>query len=244
MLTALPPRPITSDKSEAATTEVATALVAEPPAPPPPPASDVTEAATERWQPRWPPHNLRPRLSPSMHLRQRQRSPRWLVPRHPCRVGNPRYHSPNRKRWFVRLSRKPLPPSRNWRSRTSPHRSKTQARKRPSSLAAARGLGRRWRLPRPTSLSSRCPRLDRTMPLMGAKFGRRLPGISLGPACAAAPRWSSPSARTAACAACRSGDRAAIADRSAGACRRCAVRRPSRRRPSGVATYTIRIDFQ
>lgn len=45
MLTALPPRPITSDKSEAATTEVATALVAEPPPPPPPPARDVTEAA-------------------------------------------------------------------------------------------------------------------------------------------------------------------------------------------------------
>ena len=48
MLTALPPRPITSDKSEAATTEVATALVAEPPAPPPPPASDVTEAAPSK----------------------------------------------------------------------------------------------------------------------------------------------------------------------------------------------------
>ena len=48
MLTALPPRPITSDKSEAATTEVATALVAEPPAPPPPPASDVTEAAASK----------------------------------------------------------------------------------------------------------------------------------------------------------------------------------------------------
>lgn len=43
MLAALPPRPITSDKSEAATTEVATALVAEPPAP----ASDATAAATE-----------------------------------------------------------------------------------------------------------------------------------------------------------------------------------------------------
>ena len=48
MLTALPPRPITSDKSEAATSEVATALVAEPPAPPPPPASDVTEAASSK----------------------------------------------------------------------------------------------------------------------------------------------------------------------------------------------------
>jgi protein TonB len=48
MLTALPPRPITSDKSEAATSEVATALVAEPPAPPPPPASDVTEAALSK----------------------------------------------------------------------------------------------------------------------------------------------------------------------------------------------------
>ena len=45
MLTALPPRPITSDKSEAATGEVATALAAEPPAPTPPPASDATEAA-------------------------------------------------------------------------------------------------------------------------------------------------------------------------------------------------------
>jgi protein TonB len=41
MLTALPPRPITSDKSVAA-------LVAEPPAPPPPPASDVTEAASSK----------------------------------------------------------------------------------------------------------------------------------------------------------------------------------------------------
>jgi protein TonB len=48
MLTAMPPRPITSDKSEAATTEVATALVAEPPAPPPPPASDVTGAALSK----------------------------------------------------------------------------------------------------------------------------------------------------------------------------------------------------
>ena len=46
MLTGLPPRPITSDKSEAATNEVATVLVAEPPAPPPPPTSDATEAAT------------------------------------------------------------------------------------------------------------------------------------------------------------------------------------------------------
>jgi protein TonB len=45
MLTALPPRPITSDKSEAATGEVATALAAEPPAPTPPPATDATEAA-------------------------------------------------------------------------------------------------------------------------------------------------------------------------------------------------------
>ena len=44
MLAALPPRPITSDKSEAASTEVATVLAAEPPAP----ASDVTEAATEK----------------------------------------------------------------------------------------------------------------------------------------------------------------------------------------------------
>jgi periplasmic protein TonB len=48
MLAALPPRPITSDKSEAASTEVATMLAAEPPAPPPPPASDATEAATEK----------------------------------------------------------------------------------------------------------------------------------------------------------------------------------------------------
>ena len=48
MLAALPPRPITSDKSEAASTEVATVLAAEPPAPPPPPASDATEAATEK----------------------------------------------------------------------------------------------------------------------------------------------------------------------------------------------------
>ena len=48
MLTALPPRPITSDKSEAATSEVATALVDEPPAPPPPPASDVTGAAVSK----------------------------------------------------------------------------------------------------------------------------------------------------------------------------------------------------
>jgi protein TonB len=48
MLTALPPRPITSDKSEAATSEVATALVDEPPAPPPPPASDVTGAALSK----------------------------------------------------------------------------------------------------------------------------------------------------------------------------------------------------
>ena len=46
MLTAMPPRPITSDKSDAATGEVATALAAEPPAPPPPPTSDATEAAT------------------------------------------------------------------------------------------------------------------------------------------------------------------------------------------------------
>ncbi|MGZ8415986.1 MAG: TonB family protein [Methyloceanibacter sp.] len=46
MLTGLPPRPITSDKSEAATNQVATVLVAEPPAPPPPPTSDATEAAT------------------------------------------------------------------------------------------------------------------------------------------------------------------------------------------------------
>jgi protein TonB len=48
MLTALPPRPITSDKSGAATSELATALVAEPPAPPPPPASDVTGAAVSK----------------------------------------------------------------------------------------------------------------------------------------------------------------------------------------------------
>jgi len=48
MLTAMPPRPITSDKSEAATAEVATALVAEPPAPPPPTASDVTGAALSK----------------------------------------------------------------------------------------------------------------------------------------------------------------------------------------------------
>jgi protein TonB len=47
VLTALPPRLITSDKSEAAATEVAAALAGEPPAPPPPPVSDVTEAATE-----------------------------------------------------------------------------------------------------------------------------------------------------------------------------------------------------
>ena len=47
MLAALPPRPITSDKSEAATTEVTTALAAEPAAPPAPPASDATEVATE-----------------------------------------------------------------------------------------------------------------------------------------------------------------------------------------------------
>jgi periplasmic protein TonB len=44
MLAALPPRPITSDKSEAASTEVATVLAAEPPAP----ASDATEAETEK----------------------------------------------------------------------------------------------------------------------------------------------------------------------------------------------------
>ena len=48
MLVALSPRPITSDKSEAASTEVATVLAAEPPAPPPPPANDATEAATEK----------------------------------------------------------------------------------------------------------------------------------------------------------------------------------------------------
>ena len=47
MLATLPPRPITSDKSEAASMEVATVLAAEPPAPPPP-ASDATEAATEK----------------------------------------------------------------------------------------------------------------------------------------------------------------------------------------------------
>ena len=46
MLATMPPRPITSDKSETATTEVATVLAAEPPAPPPPPASDATSAAT------------------------------------------------------------------------------------------------------------------------------------------------------------------------------------------------------
>jgi protein TonB len=41
MLTALPPRPIASDKSDAATGEVATALAAEPPAPTPPPATEA-----------------------------------------------------------------------------------------------------------------------------------------------------------------------------------------------------------
>ena len=48
MLAALPPRPITRDKSDAASTEVATVLAAEPPAPPPPSASDATEVATEK----------------------------------------------------------------------------------------------------------------------------------------------------------------------------------------------------
>lgn len=41
MLSGLPPRPITSDKSEDAISEVATALAAEPSAPPPPPTSDT-----------------------------------------------------------------------------------------------------------------------------------------------------------------------------------------------------------
>jgi protein TonB len=48
MLSALPPRPATSDKSDAATTEVATALAAEPPAPPSPPASEVADDATDK----------------------------------------------------------------------------------------------------------------------------------------------------------------------------------------------------
>ena len=48
MLAALPPRPITSDKSEAASAEVTTMLAAEPPAPPPPPANDAAEAAPEK----------------------------------------------------------------------------------------------------------------------------------------------------------------------------------------------------
>jgi protein TonB len=46
MLSALPPRPITSDKSEDAISEVATALAAEPSAPPSPPTSDTTASAT------------------------------------------------------------------------------------------------------------------------------------------------------------------------------------------------------
>ena len=48
MLTALPPRPVTSVKSEAASTEVATMLAAELPATLPPTASDATEAVPEK----------------------------------------------------------------------------------------------------------------------------------------------------------------------------------------------------
>ena len=101
MPAALPPKSITSDKSEVASTDVATVLAAEPPSPPPPPASDATEAGNrEGGHGSWPPHNLRPRSRPSssMHPRHRLRSPRSLLPRHPCHVGNRPCHRPSRKR--------------------------------------------------------------------------------------------------------------------------------------------------
>ena len=246
MLTALPPRPITSDKSEAATSEVATALVAEPPAPPPPPQATSREPHSRRWQPRWPPHTLHRRLSPSMHQRQRQRqrSPRWLVPRHPCRVGNPQYRCPNRNRWFVRPSPKPLPPSRNWPNRTSPPQSKTQARKRPSSLAAALGLGRRWRWPRRTSLSSRCPRLGANNAAYGSQVWAALARHK--------PRAGVRGSTTVVFSIGENGGlRGVQVGRSSGNARidqlalqtvRSAAPYPPP--PAGVATYTIRIDFQ
>ena len=236
MLTALPPRPITSDKSEAATSEVATALIDEPPAPPPPPASDVTGAALSKVATALaashpasvPPVPVDAPASGSAKGRRGG----W-VPRHPCRVENPQYRCPNRNRWFVRSSPKPLSPKRELAKQdVVPPKQDTS----PQATEQARGGSGPWRamalapadkpvLKVPTARpKSRCTPV---------RCGPRWPGISRAPACGSA--MVACSIGRMAAAASRSRAPAAMRGSMSSHFRRCGVphliRRPPRAPP-------------
>ena len=202
MLTALPPRPITSDKSEAATSEVATALVAEPPAPPPPPASDVTESCTLEGG------NRAGRLttcaracrrrctcgSASAKGRRGGWSPATVAASETrgtaarTETGGSSGGAPSRSRQAGIGEAGRRPPKQD----TSP-----QATEQPRSGS---GPWQAMALAPADKPVLKVPTARPNNAAYGSQVGRRLPGISLGQACAAAPRSYSPSARTAACA--------------------------------------------
>ena len=145
-------------------------LAAEPPAPPPPPASDVTEAAPEKVatalaasHPAPAPH-----LSPSMAA-ERQRSPRSLVAPPPLPRRKPAVPQPEPKAVVRPAEPQAAPAKQELAKQNVAPQKQAVAHKRQSSLAAAQGLGRRWRLPRRTSRRLKCPRLDRNNAAHGSQ---------------------------------------------------------------------------